>query len=139
MPGGFLHAPLWSPYKLYGEVDHVYGLKAYESRHGWPGTQSWFNVLETLGYLVYLYLVYTHGVAEEKQGRGAPDKDAMGGLRLLSESRTVYGKMAAWVVLLGYSVISLTFFKTIMYMLLEVCSGEWWFPNRGSTMSWQRD
>nr|POF17381.1 hypothetical protein CFP56_65248 [Quercus suber] len=135
MPGGALHAPIWTPYKLYGEVDYVYGFKAYETRHGWPGTQSWFNVLETLGYFAYLYVVYTYGVTDERPGRGAPEPDAMpSGLRGLAQSRTVQGRAAAAVVLLGYSVISLTFFKTIMYMLIEVCSG---FDNIGHN-SWSR-
>lgn len=123
MPGGALHSLIWSPYKLYGEVDHTYGFKAYNAHVGWTAAQGWINALETLGYGVYLYLVYTYGQQEKTQGAGAPEQDVMGQLKALSESRTVEGKMATWVVLLGYSVAALTFWKTVLYWLNEVFSG----------------
>ena len=124
MPGGVLHKPLWVPYDYYGTVDHVYGFKAFNAHAGWTAAQGSINALETVAYMVYLYLVYTHGVQEPRQGSGAPDKSVMGQLRALSESRTVDGKMATWAVLLGFSVASLTFWKTVLYWLNEAFSGQ---------------
>jgi hypothetical protein len=133
MPGGKYHEPIWKPYGLYSTVDYVYGFKALEEENGWTAAQvssaeamtssrgvdaslqGCFNVMETIAYLVYLYLVYAYGQAEATQGRGAPDKSAMGPLYRLSESRTLTGKVAAYAVLLGYSTASLTFFKTVLY------------------------
>lgn len=128
MPGGSLHSPIWKLYGLYAEVDYVYGFKALEQRNGWTAAQTWFNVMETLAYLAYLYMVYAHGEQEPIQGRGAPDKSLLGQLRGLSESRTLVGKYAARAVLLGFSTASLTFFKTVLYWAIELLSG---FDNIG--------
>lgn len=115
MPGGFLHKPIWGPYDLYGRIDHVYGLPSWESKNGWTAAQGTFNALETLVYLVYAYIVFAYGQQESKQGRGAPDKSQMGGLAVLSEARTVYGKQAVWAVLLAYTTAWITLVKTLLY------------------------
>lgn len=101
----------------------MYGWKQFDAHNGFTLAQGTFNAVETVAYLVYLYLVYKHGQQEETQGRGAPDKDMLGSLKALGESRTVYGDMATWVVLLGYSTSFLTFTKTALYWLNEACSG----------------
>ena len=124
MPGGFLHKPLWVPYALYGTVDHNYGFKAYNAGSGWTGAQGSVNAVETITYCVYLYLMYIYGQPEKRQGTGAPDKGLMGRFEALSESRTVYGHIASWSVLLGYSAATVTFWKTVLYLLIEVFSGE---------------
>lgn len=123
MPGGSLHSPIWKPYGLYGTIDHVYGFKAYEAGNGWTAAQGYVNAVETVAYLVYLYMVYTYGQQEDTQGRGAPDQSTLGRFKALGESRTVYGKMATWAVLLAYSTAWLTFAKTVLYWLLEAFSG----------------
>ena len=123
MPGGSLQWPLWVPYELYGTVDHVYGWKSYNAHNGWTSAQGTLNAFETVAYLVYLYLVYTYGQQESTQGRGAPKKKDMGRFRALAESRTVYGRVATWAVLLAYSTSFLTFFKTVLYWLNEAFSG----------------
>ncbi|KXT13662.1 hypothetical protein AC579_4995 [Pseudocercospora musae] len=123
MPGGKFHKPLWIPYELYGTVDYVYGFKALESNNGWTAAQGWVNALETAAYGVYLYIVYKYGEQEPIQGRGAPDKSVMGQLRALSESRTLSGKYATGAVLLAYSTAFLTFWKTVLYWLLEAFGG----------------
>lgn len=115
MPGGFLHKPIWSPYELYGTVDHVYGFPAWESKNGWTAAQGSINALETLVYLWYAYIVYEHGQRETTQGRGAPDKEKLGRFAALSESRTVYGKEAVIAVLLGYTTAWITLSKTVLY------------------------
>jgi len=122
MPGGRLEW-LWKPYGYYGTVDHTYGFKAYNAGSGWTAAQGSVNAVETVGYFVYLYIVYTYGQQEPKQGRGAPDKSVMGQFRALSESRTVYGQYAAWAAVLGFATVSLTFWKTILFFLNEAFSG----------------
>ncbi|KAI1021490.1 hypothetical protein LB505_000317 [Fusarium chuoi] len=59
MPEGFLHWPLYVPYALYGEVDHVYGWKAFNAKNGFTAAQTALNVVETVMYLVYLYMLWT--------------------------------------------------------------------------------
>lgn len=127
MPGGWLHAPLWTPYALYGTIDYMYGFKQWDAHNGFTLAQGSFNAVETVAYGVYLYLVYKYGREEERQGRGAPRRDALGRLKALGDSRTVEGEMAVWVVLLGYSTSFLTFTKTVLYWLNEVFSGKSFF------------
>ena len=115
MPGGALHWPLWAPYALYGRVDWSYGLEAWQTGYGWTTAQATVNALETLSYLAYLYIVYAYGQQEETQGRGAPKKSSLGRLSALGESRTVYGEMATYAVLIGYTVSQITFWKTVLY------------------------
>ncbi|KAF3343665.1 hypothetical protein VdG2_07723 [Verticillium dahliae VDG2] len=59
MPGGAWHAPLWTPYELYGRIDGVYGIKAYEAGDGFTAAQAFLNIVETLMYLAYLAAVMT--------------------------------------------------------------------------------
>ncbi|KAI7088795.1 hypothetical protein KC356_g2943 [Hortaea werneckii] len=132
MPGGSLHAPLWTPYALYGTIDYMYGFKQWDAHNGFTLAQGSFNAVETVAYGFYLYLVCRYGREEERQGRGAPRRDVLGRLKALGDSRTVEGEMAVWVVLLGYSTSFLTFTKTVLYWLNEVFSG---FENIGHN-SW---
>ena len=124
MPGGWLHKPLWTPYGLYGNIDHMYGFKQLNLGNGWTAAQGSINAVETVAYVGYLYLVYAYGEQEPREGTGAPPKSVMGQFRALSESRTVNGKMAAWTAVLGYTVATVTFWKTILYWLNEAFSGE---------------
>lgn len=57
MPGGKFHSPVWQPYALYGEVDHIYGWPAWNSHNGFTAAQSAMNVPETAFYCWYLYIV----------------------------------------------------------------------------------
>ncbi|KAF2455810.1 hypothetical protein BDY21DRAFT_386729 [Lineolata rhizophorae] len=110
MPGGALHAPVYVPYELYGRVDHVYGWPSWERGDGWTAAQSWGNVAETVGYLAYLGAV--GGVRALWGGRGE------GGDR-----GVVSGRRAAWAVVGGLVVSTLTVGKTVLYFLNEACSG----------------
>ena len=77
-----------------------------------------------MAYGVYLYLVYMYGQQESVQGTGAPDKEDMAGkLKRLSESRTVYGRVAGAATLLAYTAAQITFWKTVLYWLNEAFSG----------------
>lgn len=55
MPGGDLHK-FWKHYGLYGTVDHVYGFPAFESNDGFPGAQSFMNLIESALNFTYLAL-----------------------------------------------------------------------------------
>ncbi|OQO00846.1 hypothetical protein B0A48_13533 [Cryoendolithus antarcticus] len=123
LPGRWLHAPIWTPYELYGRVDMVYSPAAYWNGLGFTGAQGTVNLVETAMYGVYLYIVYAYGKSESRQGRGAPDRESLGFLEKLGEARTLEGREAAVAVLIGYSCFVLTFAKTILYMLNEAYSG----------------
>ncbi|KAI1074484.1 hypothetical protein F5B20DRAFT_586238 [Whalleya microplaca] len=110
MEGGRLHWPLYAPYKLYGEVDHVYGWKAWEAGNGFTGAQGALNVLETAMYLVYV-AIYLRTA-----------KKTATGVSVLS------GRPAAVAVLTAFSAAVMTLSKTVLYWLNEYYSG---FDNIG--------
>ncbi|TPX13850.1 uncharacterized protein E0L32_005794 [Thyridium curvatum] len=112
MPGGSLHWPLWVPYKLYGEVDHVYGFKQWDLRNGFTAAQGALNIVESLCYLAYLYLW---------RANGRPSARAGGRLG-------VAGRPAALAVMLAFSAAVMTLSKTVLYWANEYFSG---FDNIG--------
>jgi hypothetical protein len=103
---------LTSPEAIYSKVDYIYGFPAYDSGNGFPGAQSALNVIETLIYLAYLFIVYFHGQPTAAQGRGALAKETVG---WLAEGRNVNGKAAALAVLVGFSASLMTLSKTVLY------------------------
>ncbi|KAI1212390.1 uncharacterized protein F4807DRAFT_415926 [Annulohypoxylon truncatum] len=111
MEGGPLHYPLYAPYKLYGEVDHVYGWKAFHARSGFTAAQGALNLVETLMYLFYVatYL-----------GKRAAVKG--------STTKALTGRPAAMAVLVAFSAAVMTLSKTVLYWLNEYFSG---FDNIG--------
>ncbi|CAL3971913.1 unnamed protein product [Diplocarpon coronariae] len=125
MPGGSLHWPLWAPYELYGKVDYIYGWKAFYEKNGFPGAQTFLNIVETLMYLYYLYILFAFGRQSKAQGRGAPKPSSVG---FLGEQRYVNGPRGAIAVMVGYSAAVMTFSKTLLYWLNEYYSG---FENIG--------
>ncbi|KAH9819380.1 hypothetical protein Tdes44962_MAKER05218, partial [Teratosphaeria destructans] len=125
MPGGALHKPLWTPYALYGTIDYVYGVKALEEGNGWTAAQTWVNVVETG--------VYFGREEAGRDGRGAPGREKLEGWLggwggRLGRARTVSGRLAGWCVLLGFATANVTFWKTVLYWLLEALNG---FANIG--------
>ncbi|KAL2104562.1 hypothetical protein VUR80DRAFT_10255 [Thermomyces stellatus] len=106
MEGGFLHKPLWVPYKLYGAVDYVYGWRAWEERNGFTGAQGAMNLVESCLYGAYLWL----------WGRGRDERGA------------VTGREGGLAVLLGWAAAVMTLSKTMLYWLNEYFSG---FDNIG--------
>lgn len=112
MPGGSLHWPLWVPYDLYGRVDYIYGWKAFNEKNGFTAAQGLLNVVETLMYLYYLYILFAYGRASTAQGRGAPKTATAGEL---GQQRYVDGKMGAVAVLVGFSAAIMTVSKTVLY------------------------
>lgn len=111
MRGGALHWPLWVPYDLYGTIDHVYGWKAYNAKNGFTAAQSFLNLIETVMYTYYLYIVYVHGKSSKAQGRGAPKKNA----GFLGEQRYVEGRNAALALVVAYAAAVMTVSKTVLY------------------------
>ncbi|EFY97532.2 hypothetical protein X797_007112 [Metarhizium robertsii] len=109
MEGGAAHWPLWLPYKLYGEVDHIYGWKAFHANNGFTAAQGLLNVVETLMYAVYLWLWYSRGEAT-------------------AHGRVVTGRPGALAVLIGFSSAVMTLSKTFLYWSNEYFSG---FDNIG--------
>lgn len=111
MEGGWLHWPLWVPYRLYGEVDHVYGWKAVRDRNGFTAAQGSLNVVETVLYLAYVWLALTRArplAATATAGR-AP-------------RRVLVGRPAAAAVLLAFSAAVMTLSKTVLYWANEYFS-----------------
>lgn len=104
MEGGFLHWPLYVPYKLYGEVDHVYGWKSFDAKNGFTSAQGLLNAVETAMYLYYLWVVYSKGVAVA----------AADGQKQQSR-RAVQGRDGAFAVLVGFSAAVMTLSKTVLY------------------------
>ncbi|MCJ1478275.1 hypothetical protein MMC13_006952 [Lambiella insularis] len=121
MPGGSLHWPVWVPYKLYGEVDHVYGFQAMEAKNGFTAGQTMLNVVETIGYMTYLWIVWKYGRAtEDVEGTGAPSFKSVG---WVGEARSVSGSEGGLAVLVAFSMAVMTLSKTALYWLTEYFSG----------------
>ncbi len=94
MPGGSLHAPIWTPYALYGTVDYIYGEKAWRENNGFTAAQASLNVLETVGYVAYLWVVWNKG-----EGEGYTLPNAWGGVACL----------------VGFALSVMTVSKTLLY------------------------
>ena len=115
MPGGALHGPVWTPYKLYGEVDYIYGWPAWEGRNGFTAAQAVLNLLETAAYAWYLVVVLRNGRGtggERVEGRGAPNIGLVG---WWGEARVVTGKGVPEAVLLAFAASVMTVSKTVLY------------------------
>ncbi|KAJ5764155.1 hypothetical protein N7533_002836 [Penicillium manginii] len=115
------------PYALYGTVDYIYGWPAYNARNGFTAAQTVMNIVETLGYLYYLYIVYAHG-ATITSGRGAQKQRTKGLLWLLAGEKVVAGKTGATALLVAYTASVMTLSKTLLYWFNEFFSG---FDNIG--------
>lgn len=99
MPGGSLHWPLWVPYALYGEVDHMYGLKQWTAGNGFTSAQGFINLIETAMYLAYLWLWYAHALPAAGAG----------------VKRVLTGRTGGLAVLIGFSAAVMTVSKTVLY------------------------
>ncbi|KAK5989860.1 hypothetical protein PT974_08122 [Cladobotryum mycophilum] len=111
MPGGSLHWPVWAPYKLYGEVDHIYGWKAYNAGNGFTAAQGLLNAVETVMYIWYLWIYFTRSKTLPSTGQ-----------------KVIAGKPGAKATLIGFSAAVMTLSKTVLYWANEYYSG---FDNIG--------
>jgi hypothetical protein len=108
MEGGALYWPFYLPYKLYGEVDLVYGKDAFEAHLGFAAAQSSLNIVETALYLMYAYIYITKG--RNVQGKERRDVTTM----------ALTGKPAAMASLLVFSAAIMTLSKTVLYCKSEI-------------------
>lgn len=107
--GGAIAWPLYVPYELYGRVDPVYSIEAYYSGLGWTGAQGLGNVFETLAYVVYAYIVISHG---RDEGRA---EGILGSLGTVGRRRRVHGHWGAIASLVGYTTFMVTVAKSVLY------------------------
>jgi hypothetical protein len=112
MPGGWAHSPVWKPYDLYGRIDYMYGWKAFNENNGFTAAQGLMNIVESLFYIYYVYILYTYGKPLPTAGRGAPKPSTIG---FLGEQRYLGGKMAGVAVLVLFSGALMTLSKTALY------------------------
>ncbi|KAH7037710.1 uncharacterized protein B0I36DRAFT_69961 [Microdochium trichocladiopsis] len=120
MEGGAWHWPMYVPYKLYGEVDHVYGWKAFNAKVGFTGAQGALNAIETAMYLVYVYIYWTSAVPAASVAGGSAK---VGAAAQADKTAVLVGKPAAVAVLVAFSAFVMTLSKTILYWLCEYFSG----------------
>ncbi|KAL2847227.1 hypothetical protein BJY01DRAFT_212727 [Aspergillus pseudoustus] len=132
MPGGKWHSPIWSPYALYGTVDYIYGWPAYNSNNPFTAAQTYLNVVETAGYLYYLWVVYRHGTpAPGASSRGGGKSQSL--WSVFTGERVVAGRTGAIALLAAFSASVMTLSKTILYWVQEYCGG---FENIGHNDFW---
>jgi hypothetical protein len=112
MPGGRLHSPIWAPYALYGKIDYIYGWPAFNARNGFTAAQTVLNIIETIGYVFYLWVVYSYG-ATVVTGRGQKVKKDL--LWFLRGEKVVAGRVGAIALMVAYSMSVMTLSKTILY------------------------
>ncbi|KAJ5678161.1 uncharacterized protein N7477_003794 [Penicillium maclennaniae] len=118
--------PSGPPYALYGTVDYIYGWPAYNARNGFTAAQTVMNIVETIGYLYYLWIVYFYG-STVTSGRNAR-KTEKGLVWMLTGDKVVPGRIGAIALLVAYTASAMTLSKTMLYWLNEIFSG---FDNIG--------
>lgn len=90
MEGGALYWPLYVPYKLYGQIDYVYGWPSLDAKRGFCAAQGFMNMVETAMYIWYLWTM-------KKNNWRAGGKDG------------------AKAVVVGFSAAVMTLSKTVLY------------------------
>lgn len=126
MPGNKLHSPIWTPYALYGTIDYIYGWPAFNARNGFTAAQTIMNLVETVGYLYYLSIVYLYGASVAlTTGRPQQKKARKGLMWLLKDDKVVPGRIGAVALLVAYTASVMTVSKTALYCVLpgscEIC------------------
>ncbi len=94
MPDGSLHAPIFTPYALYGQVDYIYGEKALKEHNGFTAAQASLNIVESAGYVGYLWVVWKYGEGEK---------------------RVLGGGWGGVACLVGFALSVMTVSKTVLY------------------------
>ncbi|ODN79258.1 uroporphyrinogen-III C-methyltransferase [Cryptococcus amylolentus CBS 6039] len=97
--GGDL-AWIWKPYSdnNYGEIDHIYGWKAYNEGDGFTAAQAMLNSLEITLAVIYLYLRH-------------------------SSPRHSSAPYHSSALLVGFASALMTWSKTVLYILQEYLCG----------------
>jgi hypothetical protein len=74
------------------------------------------NILETIGYIYYLWIVYRHG---STIGRGGGSRKISKGFTwFLKGDKVVAGRIGATALLVAYTASVMTLSKTILYCKL---------------------
>ncbi|PSN67921.1 hypothetical protein BS50DRAFT_492339 [Corynespora cassiicola Philippines] len=120
MEGGWLQWPIWKPYEIYAEIDHVYGKPGWESHDGFGGAQGALNAVETVLYGLYLMIIYNHSVPSTS-GKGLQIGEGIQGF--LSGGRKVHGKTGNKALVIGFAAAVMTLSKTVLYYMNEYFSG----------------
>ena len=105
-----MHHPFYVPYALYGVVDKVYGQEAYYDHNGFTAAQGALNLIETVGYLVYLWVVFQHG-----SGNGGAEGILGKVTKALGFDGAVGGGWGGIASLVGFSLSVMTISKTVLY------------------------
>lgn len=138
MPGGRIHHYLWKPYALYGTVDYMYGWPAIEAKNGFTSAQGTLNLIESLFYAYYLWVIGIRVISGDGFMRGV----ALKSMNICSrwdnadQSKIVIrgGSDVAAAVVVCFASAVMTLSKTVLYWLNEYFSG---FKNIGHN-SWTR-
>lgn len=112
-PGGAIYNPLYVPYALYGKVDKIYGIEAWEQRNGFTAAQGTLNVAETVGYLAYLWVVWQYGTGG---GGGAERGWLAEALKTLGFDGPVGGGWGGVACAVGYATSVCTVSKTVCFL-----------------------
>lgn len=121
MPGGSWHSPFWTPYELYGKIDYIYGWPAWEARNGFTAAQASLNIVETIAYMYYLWVVW--GKSEVVPGTGA-GQGIKGETKALKKKglkwfviaqKNLAGRQGALALLVVFSASVMTLSKTVLY------------------------
>ena len=103
MPGGSIHNPLWIPYKLYGEVDHLYGLPGLEKGNGLVSAFAIINFLESSLYIWCAWKIYRESkISQHREGRWL-------------QERCIEGCVGNQVLLVMFSSSLTVCTKTVLY------------------------
>ena len=108
MPGGKYHSPFWTPYALYGTVDYMYGWPAWNANNGFTAAQGSLNVIESLMYGFYLYIV-------AREVKGGWNQGIIQKIWRQDEEIEIKGRLVAEAVLICFSGCVMTVSKTILY------------------------
>ena len=112
MPGGSLHLPIYKLYALYGTVDYMYGWPAYNDGVGFTAAQGALNILETIMYGWYLFVLASRG-----QGTGWY---RFWNKTTWTEKTVVQGDGVAQAVVICFASAVMTLSKTALYCKFDV-------------------
>jgi len=138
MPGGRIHNYLWKPYALYGTVDYIYGWPAWDAKNGFTSAQGTLNLIESVLYIYYLWVIGARVAGGDGFVRGVALKSVNLFARVdgADQEKIIIrgGSSVASAVLACFASAVMTLSKTILYWLNEYYSG---FVNIGHN-SWGR-
>lgn len=102
MPGGAIHRPFWLAYELYGEVDHLYGIKGLERGDGLVTAYAIINLLESVSYMWCAWKLFQQGDSYHRR-------------RAWLQERFLNGYMGSKVLLVIFATSLVVCVKTFLY------------------------